>query len=125
VSGWIVPSAFALTPLALWALLARTKVLGWAFAVVFGAYSITELAQLAGGWPFRVEPGWMLVGLPVLTIVALVTGACLEEHEVRLGVPGVDSRARYATGVLLSLIYSAMVLGVTVMVIGTAGAPSP
>jgi hypothetical protein len=125
VSGWIVPSAFALTPLALWALLARTRVLGWTFAVVFGAYAITELAQLGGGWPFRGEPGWMLVGLPVLTIVALVMGACLEEHEVKLGVPGVNSRGRYATGVLLSLIYSAMVLGVALMVIATAGAPSP
>lgn len=102
--------AFLLTPLACWALLARTKVLGWAFAAVFVAYAAAEGYQLAGGWPFRGEPGWMLIGLPVLTVVTLVTGACLEEHEVKSGVPGLNSRGRYATGVLLALVYSAAVL---------------
>ena len=115
--------AFLLTPLACWALLARTKALGWAFAAVFLAYAAAEGYQLAGGWPFHGEPGWMLVGLPVLTIVALVTGACLEEHEVKSGVPGLDSRGRYATGVLLAMVYSAMVLGSALLIIGTGGSP--
>jgi hypothetical protein len=122
VTGWIVLIAFLLTPLACWALLARTKVLGWTFAAVFVAYGVAEGYQMAGGWPFRGEPAWMLVGLPMLTIAALVTGACLEEHEVKSGVPELESRARYATGVLLALVYSAMVLGSALLVIGTAGA---
>jgi hypothetical protein len=122
VTEWIVPIAFLLTPLACWALLARTKVLGWTFAVVFVAYAVAEGYQLAGGWPFRGESAWMLIGLPVLTTATLVTGVCLEEHEMKSGVPGLDSRGRYATGLLLALIYSAMVLGSALLIIGTAGA---
>ena len=122
MTGWIVLIAFLLTPLACWALLARTRVLGWAFAIVFAAYAATEGGLMAGAWPFRDEPAWMLVGLPVLRIAALVTGACLEEHGVKSGVPGLDARARYATGVLLALIYSALVFGTALLVIGAAGA---
>jgi uncharacterized membrane protein YhaH (DUF805 family) len=121
MTGWAVLIAFLLAPLACWTLLARTKVLGWAFAIVFVAYAVAEGYQMTGGWPFRGEPAWMLIGLPVLTIVALVTGASLEEHEVKSGVPGLNARGRYATGVLLALIYSAMVLGSALMVIGSAG----
>jgi hypothetical protein len=119
VTGWIVPIPFLLTPLACWALLARTKVLGWAFAAVFMAYAVAEGYQLAGGWPFRGESASMLIGLPMLTLVALVTGACLEEHEVKAGVPGLSSRGRYATGVLMSLVYGAMVLGSALLIIGS------
>jgi hypothetical protein len=125
MTGWAVLIAFLLTPLACWALLARTKVLGWAFAIVFAAYAATEGYQLAGGWPFRGESAWMLIGLPMLTVAALVTGACLEEHETKLGVPGLNSRGRYVAGVLLALVYSAMVFGSALLVIGTAGSPHP
>jgi hypothetical protein len=121
VTGWIVLIAFLLTPLACWTLLARTKVLGWAFAIVFAAYAVAEGYQMTGGWPFRGESAWMLIGLPMLTIAALVTGACLEEHETKLGVPGLNARGRYATGVILALVYSAMVLGSALVVIGAAG----
>ena len=123
MSGWTLLTAFLLTPLACWALLARTKILGWAFAAVFVAYAVVEGDQLAGGWPFRGEQPWMLLVLPVLSIVGLVTGACLEEHEVKLGVPGTDEHGRYATGVLLALVYSALVFGGAVLFIGSAGAP--
>lgn len=125
MTGWAVLIAFLLTPLACWALLARTRVLGWTFAIAFTAYAVTEGYQLAGGWPFRGEPVWLLAGLPLLTLVALVTGAGLEEHEIKLGVPGLRARARYATGVLLALVYSAVVLGSAVLVIGVAGTPYP
>jgi hypothetical protein len=125
VTGWIVLIVFLLAPLACWALLARTKVLGWTFAAVFAAYAIAEGSQLAGGWPVRGAPPWLLIGLPVLTIVALMTGACLEEHEIKLGVPALGSPARYATGVLLALVYSAVVLGCVALVIGFAGTPYP
>jgi hypothetical protein len=125
VTGWIVLIAFLLTPLACWALLARTRVLGWTFAVAFGAYAVTEGYQMTGGWPFRGEPVWLLAGLPVLTLVGLVVGTCLEEHEIKLGVPGLSAHVRYVTGVLLALVYSAVVLGCAVLVIGVAGAPYP
>jgi RsiW-degrading membrane proteinase PrsW (M82 family) len=123
MTGWAVLIAFLLAPLACWALLARTKVLGWAFASVFAAYAVTEGVLMAGGWPLRYEPIWVLAGLPLLTLIALVTGTCLEEHEIKLGVPGLGSRVRFATGVLLALVYSAVVLGTAVLVIGAAGAP--
>jgi hypothetical protein len=110
VTGWIVVIAFLLTPLACWALLARTKVLGWAFAAVLAAYAVAEGGQMTGGWPFRGEPAWMLIGLPVLTVVALVTGTALEEHEIKSGVPGLRRGARYATGAAMSVLYSAAVL---------------
>jgi hypothetical protein len=110
VSQWIVVIAFLLTPLACWALLARTKVLGWAFAAVFAAYAVAEGGQMTGGWPFRGEPAWMLIGLPVMTVVALVAGTALEEHEVKSGVPGLRRSARYATGAAMSVLYSAAVL---------------
>ena len=119
MTGWIVPIPFLLTPLACWALLARTKVLGWAFAAVFLAYAVAEGYQLDGGWPFRGESATMLIALPVLTLVALVTGACLEEREVKSGVPELGSRGRYATGVLMSLVYAAMVLGSALLIIGS------
>jgi hypothetical protein len=110
VTGWIVVIAFLLTPLACWALLARTKVLGWAFSAVFAAYAVAEGCQLTGGWPFRGEPAWLLIGLPVMTVVALVTGTALEEHEIKSGVPGLLRGARYATGAAMSVLYSAAVL---------------
>ena len=98
MSQWIVVIAFLLTPLACWVLLARTKVLGWAFAAVFAAYAVAEGGQMTGGWPFRGEPAWMLIGLPVLTVVALAVGTALEEHEIKAGVPGLRVGARSATG---------------------------
>jgi hypothetical protein len=119
MTGWAVLIAFLLAPLACWALLARTKVLGWAFAIVFAGYAVTEGALMAGGWLFRGESATMLIALPVLTLVALVTGACLEEHEVNSGVPALGSRGRYATGVLMSLVYAAMVLGSALLIIGS------
>ena len=102
--------AFLLTPLACWALLARTKVLGWAFGTVFAAYAVAEGGQMMGGWPFRGEPAWLLIGLPVLTVVALVTGTALEEHEIKSGGPGLRRGARYAIGAAMSVLYSAAVL---------------
>jgi hypothetical protein len=110
VTGWIVVIAFLLTPLACWALLARTKVLGWAFAAVFAAYAVAEGCQMTGGWPFRGEPAWMLIALPVLTVVALAMGAALEEHEIKAGVPGLRLGARCATGAVMAVFYGAAVL---------------
>ena len=102
--------AFLIAPLACWAMLARTRVLGWAFAAVFAAYAIAEGSQLTGGWPFRDEPAWMLVGLPVLTVVALATGTALEEHEIRSGVPGLRWAARCSAGTVMAVLYGAAVL---------------
>ena len=102
--------AFLLTPLACWVLLARTKVLGWTFAAVFAAYAIAEGCQMTGSWPFRGEPAWMLIGLPVLTVVALAAGTALEEHEIKSGVPGLRMGARSAAGAVLSVLYGAGVL---------------
>jgi hypothetical protein len=50
--------AFLLAPLGCWALLARTKVLGWTFAVVFAAYAGTEWF-LSSGWPLGFERRWL------------------------------------------------------------------
>ena len=117
--------AFLLTPLACWALLARTKVLGWAFAVVFAAYAVAEGGQMAGGWPFRGEPAWMLVGLPVLTVVALAVGTALEEHEIKAGVPGLRMGARSATGAVMSVLYGAgVLLGAFALMSVIAAAPN-
>jgi hypothetical protein len=117
--------AFLLTPLACWALLARTKVLGWAFAAVFAAYAVAEGGQMTGGWPFRGEPAWMLIGLPVLTVVALAVGTALEEHEIKAGVPGLRMGARSATGAVMSVLYSAgVLLGAFALMSVIASAPN-
>ena len=117
--------AFLLTPLACWALLARTRVLGWAFAAVFAAYAVAEGAQITGGWPFRGEPAWMLIGLPVMTVVALAAGAALEEHEIKAGVPGLRTGARSATGAVMSVLYGAGVpLGAFALMSVIASAPN-
>jgi hypothetical protein len=125
VTGWIVVIAFLLTPLACWALLARTKVLGWAFAAVFAAYAVAEGGQMTGGWPFRGEPTWMLIGLPVLTVVALAVGTALEEHEIKAGVPGLRMGARNATGAVMSVLYGAgVLLGAFALMSVIASAPN-
>jgi hypothetical protein len=81
VTGWIVLIAFLLTPLGCWALLARTKVLGWTFAVVFAAYAVTEWT-LAPGWMSGFRFGgvrmWLIPGLTAMSVVALVVGTHLD-----------------------------------------------
>jgi len=125
VTQWIVVIAFLLTPLACWALLARTKVLGWAFAAVFAAYAVAEGGQMTGGWPFRGEPAWMLIGLPVMTVVALAAGAALEEHEIKSGVPALRMGARCATGAAMSVLYGAgVLLGAFALLSVIASAPN-
>jgi hypothetical protein len=49
VAAWSIAIAFLLAPLGCWALLARTKILGWTFAFVFAAYAVTEWF-LGLGW---------------------------------------------------------------------------
>jgi hypothetical protein len=65
---------------------------------------------MAGGWPFRGEPAWMLIGLPVMTVVALAAGAALEELEIKSGVPALRMGARCAMGAAMSVLYGAGVL---------------
>jgi hypothetical protein len=128
MTGWAVLIAFLLTPLACWALLARTKVMGWTFAAVFAAYAIAEGSQLTGGWPFRGEPAWLLIGLPVMTVVALAAGGALEQRELRSGVPGLRWGARCATGAVMSVLYAvAVVLGALAIlsIVASGGSATP
>jgi hypothetical protein len=112
MTGWAVLIAFLLTPLACWALLARTKVLGWAFAIVFAAYAVTEGGLMAGGWPFRDEPSWLLAGLPVMSVVALAAGTLMERREV-------------AVGLFVSAFYGLAVTGGAVLLFGILGSEPP
>lgn len=109
---WIIPIAFLLTPLACWALLARTKILGWTFAIVFAAYAATEWF-LAPGWPFGFrfsgERLWLMLGLPVLTVVALVAGTQLENRD--LDVPRMRATGRNMAGIYLTMLYGIAVTG--------------
>jgi hypothetical protein len=115
VTGWIVLIAFLLTPLACWALLARTKVLGWTFAIVFAAYAVAEGSQLQGAWPFRAEPPWLLLGLPLLTVVALVAGVILENREFGPSDPGRGVRGQ--VGALMASFYSIAVIGAAALLV--------
>jgi hypothetical protein len=119
VTGWIVVIAFLILPLGCWALLARTRVLGWAFAIVFAAYAATEWF-LAPGWPFGFRFGgvrlWLVLGLPVLTVVALIVGTQLENRD--LGVPRMRSTGRGVAGTVLSTLYGmALAAGLLLAVI--------
>jgi hypothetical protein len=112
VTGWIIAIAFLLAPLGCWALLARTKVLGWTFAFVFAAYAVTEWF-LSSGWPlgfrFDGERLWLVLGLPVLTVVALIVGTQLENRD--LGVPRMRTTGRNTAGITLSMLYGVAVAG--------------
>ncbi len=114
MTGWMVLIAFLLAPLACWALLARTRVLGWTFVIVFAAYAVTEGGLMAGAWPFRDEPGWLLVGLPVMSVFALVAGAVLEARELSAADP--EWGIRGVTGLLVSSFYGLAVIGGAVLV---------
>jgi hypothetical protein len=116
MTGWAVLIAFLLAPLACWALLARTKVLGWTFAIVFVAYAATEGGLMAGGWPFRGESAWLLVGLPVMSVVALAAGAVMERREVAASDPGWGARG--AVGLFVSTFYSLAVIGGAAILLG-------
>jgi hypothetical protein len=76
----IVLTAFTGTPLACWALLARTKVLGWAFAGVLAGIAATEGMVLAG-WLFSGEEGALLALLTVVTAAVLIAGGAVESRE--------------------------------------------
>jgi hypothetical protein len=119
VTGWIILIVFLLAPLACWALLARTKILGWTFAIVFVAYAVAEGSQLQGGWPFRAEPAWLLIGLPVMTVVALVAGTILENRELGEADPGRGVRGQI--GVLLASFYGIAVVGGAVLLLIVLG----
>ena len=104
--------AFLLAPLGCWALLARTKVLGWTFALVFAAYAVTEFC-LAPGWLFSDRLGgerlWLILGLPAMSVVALVVGTQLENRD--LAVPRMRSTRRGSAGMILSSLYALGVAG--------------
>ena len=116
-TGWVVFIAFLLTPLGCWALLARTKVLGWTFAVVFAAYAVTEWILVPGwifGWRFSGERLWLVLGLPVLTVVALIVGTGLENRD--LGASRSTASVRRAAGMTLSTLYGiAVAIGVPLL----------
>jgi hypothetical protein len=123
MTGWAVLIAFLLAPLACWALLARTKVLGWAFAIVFAAYAVTEGGLMAGGWPFRDEPAWLLAGLPVMSVVALAAGTLMERHEVSASEPGWGARG--AVGLFVSTFYGLAVIGGAAILLGMLTSQAP
>jgi hypothetical protein len=118
VSAWIIAVAFLLAPLGCWALLARTKVLGWTFVIVLAAYAATEWF-LASGWPsgfrFDGERLWLVLGLPVLTVVALIVGTQLENRD--LGVPRMRSTGRAVAGVILSMLYGIAVAAAVLLTV--------
>jgi len=123
MTGWAVLIAFLLAPLACWALLARTKVLGWAFAIVFAAYAVTEGALMAGGWPFRDEPAWLLAGLPVMSVVALAAGTLMERREVAAADPGWGARG--AVGLFVSTFYGLAIVGGAAILLGMLTSQPP
>ena len=115
--------AFLLAPLACWGLLARTKVLGWTFAIVFVAYAATEGGLMAGGWPFRGGSAWLLVGLPVMSVVGLVAGTVMEMREVGASGPGWGARG--AVGLFVSTFYGLAVVGGAVVLLGMLTSQAP
>ncbi len=123
MTGWIVLTAFLLSPLACWTLLARTKVLGWAFAAVFAAYAVAEGSQLLGGWPFRDEPAWFIIALPALSVAALAAGTVMETRELGPSDPGRGVRGQ--VGILMASLYGIAVVGGAIVIIATlASMPS-
>lgn len=76
----IVLTVFLVSPLACWALLARTKVLGWAFAGALAGCAATEGMVLAG-WVFSGEKGTLLALLTVVTAAVLIAGGTVESRE--------------------------------------------
>lgn len=76
----IVLTVFIAGPLACWALLARTKVLGWAFAGVLAGCAVT-VAMVMAGWVFSGEKGTLVALLTALTAAVLVAGGTMESRE--------------------------------------------
>src|SRR5690242_2165964 len=97
----ILVATCAVTPLACWALLARTRVLGWAFATVLAGCAATE-GMVAAGWIFSREKATLVTVLILLTAVVLVVGGVVESRE-----PGVSGRRnkRGWVGVGLSVLF--------------------
>ena len=118
MAAWIIAIAFLLAPLGCWTLLARTKVLGWTFAFVFAAYAVTEWF-LGLGWPFGFSFGgerlWLVLGLPVLTVVALIVGTQLENRD--LDVPRMRTTGRNTAGIILSMLYGVAVAGGVLLIL--------
>jgi hypothetical protein len=119
-------TVFVVSPLACWALLARTKVLGWAFASVLAGCAATE-GMVIAGWIFSREKGALLTLLTVVTAAVLIAGGAVESRE-----PGVPQRwsARGRVGIVLSVIFYGLCLlaGFVYLLIspdfGPAGPPS-
>ena len=112
MAGWILLIAFFLTPLTCWTLLARTRVLGWTFAMVFAAYAVTEVFLIPGwlfGDRFGGERLWLILGLPVMSVVALAVGTHLENRD--LDVPRMRSTRRGSASMILSSLYALAVAG--------------
>jgi hypothetical protein len=76
----IVLTVFLVSPLACWALLARTKVLGWTFAGVLAGCAATE-GVVAAGWIFRGEKVTLVTVLTVVTAAVLIAGGSVESRE--------------------------------------------
>lgn len=93
--------AFTAGPLVCWGLLARTKVMGWAFAAVLAGCAATEAMVLAG-WIFAGEKVTLTVVLTAVTAVALTAGSVIESREPH--VPGRRS-IRGRTGIGLSIVF--------------------
>jgi hypothetical protein len=115
--------AFLLAPLGCWALLARTKVLGWTFAIVLAACAITQYF-LVQGWLFSDRLGngrlGLILGLSAMAVVALAVGTHLENRDLR--VPRMRSTQRGSAGMILSSLYAVAVAGLLFLVIVVAPA---
>lgn len=75
---------------------------------MFAAYAVTE-GILAPNWRFGSFRVWLLPGLAVASVVALVAGTVLEKRE--LGGAERRRTGRSIAGVLLASLYSVVVIG--------------
>lgn len=101
VLGWTLVAL----PLACWALVARTRWVGWIVAVVLAACVAGEIG-LATRWIHIEERNTLLIAFFPMTVLAIVVGIVAEQRSAgvhRLRAAG----GRVAFGVTLSTIYAA------------------
>jgi hypothetical protein len=91
-------------PLLCWSLLARTRAVGWIWAVQFAALGVIA-GSMASGWASGEQDRGQAGTVLKVTVVLLLAGVVIESR--RPGVDALKMSARNRAGKWLSLIYCA------------------
>jgi hypothetical protein len=102
-------------PVTGWAMAARTARAGWIVAAVL-VFCVTAEIALAKGWLLAGNRYNLLMAFVVATVVALLAGIIIEGR--RPGVPALRSAgARRLAGLIVSVAYSVLSLGIALLFI--------